>query len=76
MKRGEGVNWAFDVADTMASCKVAPTTAADHAKETPAYDKTPDTIQSTSDDVNGLKGMPKAYDKASHCAQPDDSFNI
>ncbi len=65
MKRGGGVKWAFDVAGTRESCKVAPATAADHAKKTPAYDETPSTILSTSDDDNGLKGMPEAYDKAS-----------
>ncbi len=44
MKGGGGVKWAFDVADTRESCKVAPTTAADYAKKTPAFDETPNTI--------------------------------
>ncbi len=62
--------------DTRKFCKEAPTTAADHAKKTSAYDKTPNAVLPTSDDGNDLKGMLGAYGEAEQCAQPDDSFNI
>ncbi len=52
------------------SYKFPPEIAADHAKKTPAYDKT---RNATSDDENGLKEMPEACDKAEKCAQPGDS---